>query len=462
MKPLSNMHHRLACLSLAALGGCFDPLDPVADTETSTGGSSTSTPATTTAPDPDEGSSSSTPPPGTTSDPTATSDPTDGPTTDPSTTDGPPPACGDGNPDPGELCLPDTPTTFAAGAGARYVKAGMLGATPGVVTANTNSYTITILTGDGIGGFAAPVSKSVGNSNDGGPVSVGLGDLEPDGDVDIVAHAPQETRWFLDNGAGQFPGNGSAVIDGTIFATASLVVDNFDGNSALDVAYSDGYNICFMLGNVDFNGVYSMGQGGNCNSSIQVFEDGFVAATEYGFDGDGFRDLVVAASWGPFLTAVRGNGNGTFMTTGAASNGFDVCAPASCQLSTVNAADLDGDGEIELLASHDQGISIAPGNGDGSFGMPYALPVDDAYEMVPVDLDLDGSMDLVVASRGGQALVVLRGHGDGTFEDPLVLLVGEDVVSVDVADFDANGALDLVTTYGNAASGTVAVFLADP
>lgn len=461
MKPVSNMHHRLACLSLVALASCFDPIDPVAGTESS-GVSPTSSGATTLV-DPDEGSSSSTSSSGTTSEPTATTNTSVDPTTDPDTTTvGPEPACGDGNVDPGEVCLPDAPLTFAAGAGARYVKAGRLGANVGVVTANPDSFTLTILTGDGIGGFAAPVSKGVGNVDDGGPVSVGLGDLEPDGDVDIVSHAPQETRWFLNNGGGQFPGNGAAVSAGSIFAQSSLVVDNFDGNAALDVAYSDGYNICFLLGNVDFNGTYSMGDLGSCSESIQVFEDGFVASTEYGFDGDGFRDLVVAASWGPVLAAVRGNGNGTFMTTGASGNGVDICAPASCQLNTINAADLDGDGEIELLASHDQGISVAPGNGDGSFGLPYAMPVDDAYEMVPVDFDTDGVMDLVVASRGDQALLVLRGNGDGSFTAPMVLAVGADVVSVAVTDLDEDGALDLVTAYGDAGSGTVAVFLADP
>jgi FG-GAP-like repeat len=465
MKTTVILRHRLGGLLCTAVCGCFDPIAPVATTETGGSSSSTGGGPSTAPTGPDEASGSPTSSPSTTIDPTGSTDPTDPDTTvdtGSSTTMGPEPACGDGSPDPGEICLVEPPATFVVGAGARYVAAGLLGATVGVVTANTDSFTITILTGDGIGGFAAPVSKSVGNSDDGGPIAVGVGDLEPDGDVDIVARAPQETRWWLNNGAGQFPGNGDAVATNSIFPSVSLVIDNFDGNAALDVAHSDGYNICFLLGSVDFNGMYGMGDGSGCSSSIQVFEDGFVAATEYGFDGDGFRDLVVAASWGPMLTAVRGNGNGTFMTMGAAGNGLDVCAPANCSLNTIGAADLDGDGEIELLAAHDQGISIAPGNGDGSFGMPYAMPVDDAHALVTVDLDGDGTLDIVVAARMAQALLVFRGMGDGSFAEPLVFAVGEDVVSVAVDDLDDDGALDLVTTYGDAGSGTVAVFLSDP
>jgi len=459
MKTSVILRHRLGILACTAAWSCFDPIAPVDDT-----GSSTA--------DPTEGGDSSTlpildsgslPPPDTTVDPATSTGPVDPDTTmGTGTTVGPEPACGDGSADPGELCLPDAPATFAAGAGARYLAAGPLGPNVGVVTANPESFTISILVGDGVGGFAAPVSKSVGNPDDGGPVSVALGDLEPDGDVDIVSRAQPETRWFLNNGVGQFPGNGSAVSGFTLFTSPSLVVDNFDGNAALDVAWSDGYNICFLLGNVGFDGVYSMGQGGDCNESIQVFEDGFVSATEYGFDGDGFRDLVVAASWGPMLTAVRGNGNGTFMTMGASANGIDVCAPANCQLNTIGAADLDGDGEIDLIAAHDQGVSVAPGNADGTFGMPYAVPADDAQEVVAVDLDADGALDLVVAARLEHALLVFLGNGDGTFAAPLSFSVDAEVYDVAVDDLDDDGAPDLMTTYGDAGSGTVAVFLSDP
>lgn len=463
MKTSVILRQRFGALLCTALCGCFDPIAPVDDSSTGASGStdgSGSGPTPTTL---DTGSSTNEPPEST-GEPTSTTEPPDPDTTmGSSTTDGPEPACGDGSADPGELCLPDAPVTFVVGAGARYLAAAPLGPNVGVVTANPESYTISILVGDGIGGFAMPVSKSVGSPGDGGPISVGLGDLEPDGDVDIVAHAPQETRWFLNNGLGQFPGNGTAVEAFAIFATPALVVDNFDGNAALDVAWSDGYNICFLFGNVDFNGVYSMGDGGGgCDESIQIFEDAFVAATEYGFDGDGFRDLVVAASWGPMLAAVRGNGNGTFQEMGAAANGVDACAPASCDLNTVGAADLDGDGEVELLAAHDQGVSIVPGNADGTFGMPYAVPADDAREVIPVDLNADGAMDLVVAARLDEALLVFLGAGDGTFAAPLSFAVGEQVGDVAVEDFDEDGALDLVTVYGDAASGNVAVFLSDP
>lgn len=462
MKTTVILRHRFGAVLCTVVCGCFDPIAPVDDTGS---GSSGTTDGSGSGPTPTSVTTGSTTndPPDPTGEPTSTSEGPDPDTTmGPGTTEGPEPACGDGSADPGELCLPDAPATFVVGAGARYLAAGPLGPNVGVVTANPDSYTLSILVGDGIGGFAMPVSKSVGNAADGGPISVGLGDLEPDGDVDIVAHAPQETRWFLNNGLGQFPGNGTAVEGFGIFATPSLVVDNFDGNAALDVAWSDGYNICFLLGSVDFNGVYSMGDGSGCSESLQIFEDGFVAATEYGFDGDGFRDIVVAASWGPMLTAVRGNGNGTFMEMGAAANGVDVCAPASCDLNTIGAADLDADGEIELLAAHDQGVSIVPGNADGTFGMPYAVPADDAREVIPVDLDADGTMDLVVAARLEEALLVFLGNGDGTFAAPISFAVGAPVGDVAVEDFDEDGALDLVTAYGDAGSGNVALFLSDP
>ena len=107
-------------------------------------------------------------------------------------------------------------------------------------------------------------------------------------------------------------------------------------------------------------------------------------------------------------------------------------------------------------------MSVAPGNPDGTFGMPYAVPADDAHEVLAVDLDADGALDLVVAARLEHALLVFLGNGDGTFASPLSFSVDAEVYDVAVDDLDADGALDLLTTYGDAGSGTVAVFLSDP
>lgn len=468
-------HDLLQGLAIATLvvgtSACFNPEEPVADTEGTDGTAGTiagddgGTPGSTLPGDGvDDGAD----------DGVMTTAPTDGGTMSVDDTAGatmgeesgstgdPPAACGDGTVDPGELCLPNQPETFSAGAGAIRLAAGPLSANVGVVTVNPAAGTLSILLGDGTGGFSAPTSKSAGVAG-GGPVAVRLGDLDGDGDVDIVVRAAEEMRWFLNNGAGMFPGSGGSTDTGGFGLNETLVLDNFDTDAALDGAYSDGYNICFLLGSVDNNGNYSMGTGSGCNSSIQIFEDHFAIATEFGFDGDGFRDLFVGASWGPMVAGVRGNGDGTFMTTGAAASGIDVCNGAGCEVNGLGQGDLDDDGEVEMIAAHDQGISIVPANGDGSYGMPFFLPADDAYEPWVGDIDGDGDADIVVAARLESALLVFLGDGTGTFEAPLSFAVAAEVVSVAVADVDNDGALDLLTTYDDGSgTGTVAVFRADP
>ncbi len=65
-----------------------------------------------------------------------------------------------------------------------------------VVSVNATEKTMSVTLGDGLGGFAEPVAYSVEEEGDGFPLAVDVGDLDGDGDLDVVT-ADFNTRLYL-------------------------------------------------------------------------------------------------------------------------------------------------------------------------------------------------------------------------------------------------------------------------
>jgi len=96
-------------------------------------------------------------------------------------------------------------------------------------------------------------------------------------------------------------------------------------------------------------------------------------------------------------------------------------------------------------------VSVLLGNGDGSFQARVKFAVGDNPVSVAVaDLDGDGAPDLITANvNSGFSLdgdvSVLLGNGDGSFQAAVSFLAGDNPVSVAVADLDGDSIPDLVT-----------------
>lgn len=65
-----------------------------------------------------------------------------------------------------------------------------------VVAVNAQQKTMTVTLGDGLGGLASTASYSVAENGEGFPLAVDVGDLDGDGDLDVVT-ADFTTRLFL-------------------------------------------------------------------------------------------------------------------------------------------------------------------------------------------------------------------------------------------------------------------------
>jgi hypothetical protein len=112
-------------------------------------------------------------------------------------------------------------------------------------------------------------------------------------------------------------------------------------------------------------------------------------------------------------------------------------------------ADLDGDGDADLLSSTGKGIVLVRNDGNLTFAAARRSEGVDASSIVAADLDQDGDTDIVsLMGRDGSVvrLGVLLNSGDGTLAgEPGMALPGmwSDLAA---ADMDGNGTVDLV--YG--------------
>jgi hypothetical protein len=174
---------------------------------------------------------------------------------------------------------------------------------------------------------------------------------------------------------------------------------------------------------------------------------------------DGKPDLVTTTQSRLGVVVLLGRGDGTFAV------GPDIeVAPASA----VSAADLNGDGHVDLVAAGDK-LAVLLGKGDGTFAQPvyYSAgaqlndPGLDLYGLHVADLNADSIPDLVAANWVASQLAVLLGKGDGTFEAASLYSCPHCQAPAAV-DLDRDGNVDVVaTSFSPGSKGMVYVFLND-
>ncbi|CAF2797655.1 unnamed protein product [Rotaria sp. Silwood2] len=126
-------------------------------------------------------------------------------------------------------------------------------------------------------------------------------------------------------------------------------------------------------------------------------------------DGDGDFDIGVANSGTNNVGVLLNPGNGVFPALQTVYETLAGSAPSS-----VKAADVNGDGKIDMVVAdkNTNNFGVVLGNGDGTFAaaqVTYATGTGSApVSLVAADLNLDGSNDVAVANSGTNTVGVFR------------------------------------------------------
>jgi hypothetical protein len=226
-----------------------------------------------------------------------------------------------------------------------------------------------------------------------------------------------------------------------------MAVADVNGDGKLDLVVA---NHCASLSNCA-NGTVGvlLGNGDGTFQAAVTYDAGgtdaeAVAAAD--LNGDGKIDIVVghsSAGRGP-VGVLLGNGDGTFQPF--------VTYEAGGSVRALVVADVNGDGKPDIIAGTlNNDIGILFGKGDGTFSVPVIFPSGGSggiYSVAAADVNGDGKVDVIAANQeGGNGrglLSVLLGNGDGSFQ-PIGFYDsgGFEALSVAVADINGDGKPDL-------------------
>lgn len=171
------------------------------------------------------------------------------------------------------------------------------------------------------------------------------------------------------------------------------------------------------------------------------------------FNDDGFRDLAVLSHDSGRIHILCFDARGRFLT--------DEFIDAGPGPQSIVAADLDRNGRLDLAFTYaiedelDAVVTLL-NEGNGVFSRSTPTRVGRApFGLVAADLDGDGSVDLAASNALSNTVSVLLNNGGGAFPDAVIYAAGDGPWDIAAADLDRDGLLDLVVT--NAVSLDVSV-----
>ena len=306
---------------------------------------------------------------------------------------------------------------------------------PDLITANPWSYTLSVLTNNGKGGFALSATlPTIGSA-----VSVVAVDVNGNGWPDLVSSASSGNQLtvFTNNRAGAFALS-SVLPVGTISNNATYCIVSADVNS-------DGWPdlACVNLNDNTLSVLTNNRSGGfatACTVPVGAEPDWLTMAD---LNKDGWQEVITANEGDSTITVLTNNRDGSGCFT-VSSTMHMTHVPYS-----VAAADVNGDGWLDLISVSwsDGTVTVLTNNRSGGFGSNAVYSVGNRPYMVATsDVNGDGWPDLVCNSRGDYTLTVLTNKCDGSggFLLASTIAVGTAPVFVLECDLNKDGLMDLV------------------
>jgi|GEM_PF-993684 len=337
-------------------------------------------------------------------------------------------------------------SVFPAGADPRSLVAGDWNrdGLMDLAVANAASNDVTLLLGDGLGGFvpAGPATPA-GLA----PQAVVMGDFNGDDNPDlaVAARDSNEVKILLGDGAGSLAAGGVTSVSAP---RALVAVDvNLDGRMDLAAANQSANTVTLLIG--DGAGAFTA----QTPVAVGTLPTALAAGD---VNGDGRPDLAVVNATSSDVTVLLGDGLGGLSSVATIA----VAAfPQSVAIADLNA---DGNPDLVTVQSGSWDVHVLAGDGSGGFteaaGSPFAAGSQPRGVSV-ADFDLDGTPDLAVVNAVSGDVTILAGDGAFGFSLAATRALGTAPFAVVVADFNNDGRPDLAAA--NSGSDNVSIQLSN-
>ena len=302
-----------------------------------------------------------------------------------------------------------------------------------VVSASQEDGTIAWYQNDGSQGFTTQIISDTET----GATSITTGDLDGDGDLDIVTAAAttNSVSWYENEDNEQF--SVRVITNEALGANHVLIVD-LDGDGDHDVLSTSSEDDSIRWYENDGTQQFTAHSVNNEAAGAR----GLAAAD---LNGDGYLDLLTASSTDDSITWYANDGSQTFTA--------HVISESALGASSLFTTDLDRDGDTDVVAASAEDNTLwwfeydatAEDAGEAFVAHTVTTNALGASEVITADLDGDGDTDLLSASANDNTIAWYQNDGEQSFERHIISADASGAIAVAVADVDGDGDLDVLS-----------------
>ena len=285
------------------------------------------------------------------------------------------------------------------------------------------------------------------NIDNEGPISIFVTDIDGDGKQDILCSSAFDDKisWFKNmDGLGTFSEPRTIIQSDIDIFTISIADLDMDGNIDI-LASAENNNRCYWIRNLGTNGKFDNPKVIN----YQINDPIYIETAD--LDGDNIEDIIISTGTSGQIVWQKNNND--------PENRFSEYIVIEDNLSaifTVKAADLDNDGDQDLVATSFDTDAIywyENLNNGSSFSNRKTLTVsaDGAYDVEMRDYDGDGFLDILATAFFDGNLLLFTNNGNKTFQTP-VIINNEypGITRINSRDFNNDGDVDIALALGSA------------